>query len=381
VQFKEIIGQKAIKKKLIETVEKGRISHAQLFLGSEGTGKLSLALAYAQYINCENPTGNDACGECKSCKKFNNLVHPDLHFVFPVVRTPKISKPVSLDFIDKWREFLSTKKFYSYNDWLEFLGTENLQGSIYAQESQEIIRIVNLKTFEARYKIIIIYMPEKMNITAANKLLKAIEEPPPNTLFLLVSEDESQILTTILSRTQLVKVPLLQQEDVEEALKMLYPDAPIELINDVAKISSGNLITAQKIMIEELSGGETGVSENFNRFTKFMRLAFSRNFIEINAFVEEISKIGREKQKQFIEYSLRILRENFILNKQMNEIAFLTKSEMKFSANFYKFINEKNIFHLYEEFNKAYADIIRNAAAKILFMDLILKTSKLLRIK
>ncbi len=334
MQFKDITGQQAIKDKLIDSVKQGRISHAQLFLGQEGTGKLSLALAYAQYINCENPTETDSCGECKSCRKFNTLMHPDLHFVFPVVRTPKISKPVSLDFLDKWRDFLKNNKYYSYNDWLEFLGTDNLQGSIYAQESQEIIRIVNLKTFEAKYKVIVIYMPEKMNITAANKLLKAIEEPPPQTLFLLVSEDESQILTTILSRTQLVKIPLLQNDEVADALKKMYPEVDENLLNDIAKISSGNMITAQKILAEEMAGGESGFSENFNRFVKFMRLAFSRNFIDIMAFVDEMSKIGREKQKQFFEYSLRILRENFILNKKLPEIVFLTKSEMQFSESF-----------------------------------------------
>ena len=383
MQFKDIIGHQIIKQKLIETHKANRISHAQLFLGAEGSGKLSLALAYAQYINCENPSDNDSCGECKSCRKFQKLAHPDLHFVFPVVKTKKISKPVSLDFLEQWRQFVNNDKFHSYNKWLGFLGTENLQGSIYAQESKEIIRIVNLKTFEAKYKIIIIYMPEKMNIAAANKLLKAIEEPPPQTLFILVSQDDSQILTTIRSRTQLIKIPRLSDEQIFENIKLLFPDFDQNRLREITKISNGNALYAEQIVAEELNPSENGLSDNFDLFVRFMRLAFSLRFVDINELVDQLAKLGREKQKTFIEYSLRMIRENFILNidKQKDELSFLTKKERDFSEKFNRFINRDNIFALYEEFNKAHADIIRNASAKILFLDLILKTAKLLRLK
>lgn len=383
MQFKEIIGHKEIKLKLIDTVKNNRISHAQLFLGNEGVGKMSLALAYAQYINCEHPSETDSCGECKSCKKNQKIAHPDLHFVFPVVRTPKFSKPVSSDFIDKWREFLSKNKFISYNEWLKFIGTDNLQGSIYAQESQEMIRIVNLKTFEAKYKIIIIYMPEKMNISASNKLLKAIEEPPPNTLFILVSEDESQIITTIRSRTQLIKINNLSTEEIIAELSNDFENADIELIKDVAKVANGNYIYAYNVLSDELNPQESTRVENFNFFTRLMRAAFGVKITEIVALSEELSKLGRERQKEFLLYSSKMLRENFILNtiKKENDFNYMTKKENEFSLKFNMFITQNNIYELYNEFNSAYGDIVRNASAKILFLDLILKTAQLLKNK
>jgi len=382
VRFKDIIGHTEIKEKLVTTVKKNRISHAQLFLGNEGSGKMSLAIAYAQYINCENPTEEDSCGECKSCKKFEKIAHPDLHFVYPVVRTPNFSKPVSIDFINQWREFLQQNKYLSYNDWLEFIGTDNLQGNIYAQESQEIIRIVNLKTFEAAYKVLIIYMPEKMNIAASNKLLKAIEEPPPNTLFLLVSEDESQIITTIRSRTQLIKISNPSQQEVISILEEDFKDIDRQKIIDAAKISNGNIIYAKHVLSDELAQNVSHTTDNFEYFSLFMRLAYSLKFDEIIPLVDELSKLGREKQKNFLEYSLRLLRENFILKKVNNDqINYLTNKEAQFAKNFSNFINDKNIFGLFDEFNKAHSDIIRNASAKILFLDLILKTARLLKQK
>jgi len=383
VQFKEIIGHTEIKNKLIETVKRNRISHAQLFMGNEGVGKMSLALAYAQYINCENPSDIDSCGECKSCKKIKKIAHPDLHFVFPVVRSKKFTKPVSSDYIDKWREFLTKNKFLSYNDWLNFVGTDNLQGSIYAQESKEIIRIVNLKTFEAKFKILIIYMPEKMNISASNKLLKAIEEPPPNTLFILVSEDESQIITTIRSRTQLIKIGNLSEQEIIFELKRNFASAEDSLIADIAKIANGNYINAHNILSDELNPQESIKTENFNYFIDLMRNAYSLKIKEIIELSTDLSKLGRERQKNFLIYSSRMIRENFILNqtKQNTEISYLTKKELIFSQKFNVFITQNNIAELYQEFNKAYSDIVRNASAKILFLDLILKTAQLLKRK
>ena len=383
MQFKHIIGHKEIIKKLIETVKKDKISHALLFLGQEGIGKITLAIAFAQYLNCTNKLEGDSCGECKSCKKYIKLAHPDLHFVFPVVRTPKISKPVSLDYINQWREFILKSKFHSYNEWLDFIGTDNLQGNIYSQESKGIIRIINLKTFEAKYKVLIIYMPEKMNISAANKLLKAIEEPPPNTLFILISENETDILTTIRSRVQLVKISALSKNDINKALKEEFSEVNDEFIQDAISISAGNYIYARQVLNEDMRGVENSFSINFELFSVFMRSSFSANFISISDIVEKISKLGREKQKSFILYSLRFLRENFILNSAnlSAELNYMTKKETKFAEKFNQFINKKNIFFLFDEFNKSYTDITRNASAKILFLDLSLKVSQLLRIK
>ncbi|MBN2891791.1 MAG: DNA polymerase III subunit delta [Bacteroidales bacterium] len=381
--FKDIYGHKNTIKNFIDAEKKNRISHAQLFLGQEGIGKISLAIAFAQYLNCENPKENDSCGECKSCKKYAKIAHPDLHFVYPVVKTASISKPVSLDYINKWREFILKSKFHSYNEWLEFIGTDNLQGSIYAQESQEIIRIINLKTFEAKYKVLIIFMPEKMNISAANKLLKAIEEPPPNSLFILISEDESSILTTIRSRTQLIKLNSLSNNEIISALKEEFPETDKSIMEDATKIAAGNYIYARQILSQDNNSEENSFFKNFDYFTELMRSSFSGNFSEMVDLVEKLSKLGREKQKSFIEYSLRYLRENFIFHSvpQNSNLNYLTKKEADFSKNFSKFIHSKNISQLFEEFNKAYFDITRNASPKILFLDLALKISRYLKIK
>lgn len=379
--FADILGHKELKKRLISTVENQRISHAQLFLGPEGSGKLSMAIAYAQYINCKNPHNGDSCGECSSCKKYNKLVHPDLHFVYPVVKTKKLTKPVSLDYIDKWRNFIKNSRYHSFQNWLKLLDSEKSQAMIYAEESKEIIRIINLKTFEAKYKVLIIYLPEYMNISAANKLLKAIEEPPPNTLYILVSENESKILKTILSRTQLVKFSRYSDEEVAEYLRVKDGNISSELITDIAKISEGNIVYAEQIFNDYLLKGDSE-NENFNFFVDLMKYAYYMDFPNIINFINNISKLNREQQKLFLQYSLRMLRENFVMNiSSEDELMHLTKKEKEFSKKFNKIIHQSNIFALYKHFNSAYYDISRNASAKIVFMDLILKTGQLLKIK
>lgn len=379
--FSDIFGHNELKKKLINTVKNQRISHAQLFLGPEGSGKLSLAIAYAQYVNCENPSDGDSCGECKSCKKYNKLVHPDLHFVYPVVKNKKLTKPVSIDYIDKWREFIIDSKYHSFQNWLKLLNSEKSQAMIYAEESKEIIRIINLKTFEAKYKVLIIYLPEYMNISAANKLLKAIEEPPPNTLYILVSENESKIINTILSRTQLVKFPRYSDDEVVEYLNLKNEDKSSEQISDIAKISEGNIVYAEQIFNDNHIQGDS-VNDNFSLFVDFMKYSYSFDFPMIVNFIYNISKLNREQQKIFLQYSLRMIRENFIMNTSPEEdLIHITKKERDFSRKFNKIIHQSNIFALYEQFNSAYYNISRNASAKILFMDLMLKTGRLLKTK
>lgn len=380
MQFRDIVGNNELKKKLIETVNNNRIHHAQLFLGKQGTGKVALAIAYAQYINCENPHDGDSCGECKSCKKYAGLIHPDLHFIFPVIKTPKITKPISADFLNNWREFILNNHYISFEDWLLFLEAENQQAGIFAHESQEIIRIVNLKTFEAKYKTLIIYLPEKMNITAANKLLKALEEPPANTIFILACEDESQLLTTIRSRTQLVKFDNPKTDEIKKYLSEKFSSIESNQLADIAKISNGDINTAIKLVSQLNLGSQNSFTENFNYFSKFMRISYAFNIKEIIEFIDTLNSIGRERQKQFVEYSIRLLRENFSLGYDP-KISYLTKNEFDFSNNFHKFIHQNNIKQLYTEFNKAHYDITRNCASKILFMDLFLKTSQLLKIK
>lgn len=374
MQFREVIGQHKVKERLINTVRENRISHAQLFLGPEGSGNLALAIAYAQYIACSDRQENDSCGVCPSCLKYKKLVHPDLHFVYPVATSKAVSKdPVSDDYIAQWRETIIENPYINETRWYEIIDVENKQGIISKNESQEILRKLNLKTFEADYKIMIIWLPEKMNAAAANKLLKLIEEPPEKTLFLMVSENSEQIISTILSRTQLVKIPRIDNESMRNALCDRFGLAP-EKANDIVHLSNGNFFDAQNI-IHSVEEDEY----NFIQFTTLMRLAYQRKMNEIVNWVDDMAQIGREKQKSMLAYSLRLIRENFMLNLQKKEMVYLTQKEYDFSVKFAPFINMNNIQVLYQEFNRAHADIEMNAYAKIVYLDLALKIMKCIR--
>ncbi len=374
MQFKEVVGHHKIKKKLIHTIKENRISHAQLFLGSEGSGNLALAIAYAQYISCESKQENDSCGVCPSCIKFQKLIHPDLHFVYPVSTSKTVKKdPVSDDYITLWREIIIENPYINHNKWYEIIDIENKQGIISKNESYEILKKLNLKTFESEYKIMIIWLPEKMNASAANKLLKLIEEPPAKTLFLMVSENSEQILPTILSRTQLIKIPKIDNESMRNALCDRLGLLP-EKAGDIAHLANGNYFEAQNL----ISSTEEN-NDNFDQFTQFMRLSYQRKIIEIVNWVDEISRIGREKQKSFLAYSLRLIRENFMLNIKNKELVYLTNKELEFSENFSQFINQENINQIYEALNRAHSDIEMNAYNKIVFLDLALKIIKLIK--
>jgi DNA polymerase-3 subunit delta' len=374
MQFKEVIGHQKIKEQLINTVKENRISHAQLFLGPEGSGNLALAIAYAQYIACTNKQGNDSCGVCASCKKFKKLIHPDLHFVFPVNTSKTIKKnPVSDDYMNQWRTTLIENPYINQNKWYEIIDIENKQGVISKNESYEILRKLNLKTFESEYKFMIIWLPEKMNTYAANKLLKFIEEPPEKTLFFLVSENSEQILPTILSRTQLIKIPKIDNDSLYNALcdrLGVNPDKALDIVH----LANGNYFEALNLA----SAGDED-DENLERFKSLMRLAYSQKIVEIIDWVDEIARTGREKQKGFLTYSLRLLRENFMLNINRKEMVYLTQKEYNFSEKFSQFIHQGNVSKLYEVFNRAYADIGMNAYNKIVFLDVALKIVKLIR--
>jgi len=376
VKFKEIIGNNNVKERLINSLKIERVHHAFLFSGPSGIGKISMAIAFAQYINCTNKSDNDSCGVCKSCQKFNTLQHPDLHFIFPVIKTPKNNKPISLDFIEYWREFLLKNTYENYEEWLKYIGVENQQASIFTSEAQEIIRIVNLKPFESHYKTLIIYLPEKMNINAANKLLKSIEEPPPYTLFFLITEDESNVLGTIKSRTQIVKFVPPSENEILNLLLNYYKDVNIENINEVARISDGNVYKAIQLIDNKLNTNNK--NEFFKLFTDFVRLSYTTNFKQMIDFVEDINQQGRERQKSFIEYCIRMFNENFLINNASQSFK-LTKDEFEFSKNFSKFVNKTNISSIYKELTNAYYEISRNGSSKIIFLDLMLKISQLLK--
>ncbi len=376
MRFKNIIGQQDIIKRFIHTVEQNRISHAQLLAGDEGTGKLQLAIAYAQYISCKQRSATDSCGECSSCKKYEKLIHPDLHFVFPVARTKKFDKPVSDNFIAEWRDFILNDKKYRLNAWLEKIGSENAQAGIFAHESNSIIKKLSLKSFESDYKIMIIWLPEKMNSSAANKLLKLIEEPPSKTLFLLVAEYPEQIINTIRSRSQLIKIPKIDRQSVADYLVKEYDLEQNQALN-YAKISGGNLFTAiDQISLSELE------QYNFDMYVQLMRLCYSKKIIEITKWVDEICKHNRERQKNFLTYAMRLFRENYIMNISDNkDLNQLNETEYSFSTKFYTFIHQNNITGISKELNLAYKHISRNGTGKIIFLDMALKLVKLLHVK
>ena len=371
--FRDVTGQEAVKHRLIQAVAEERISHAQLLSGPEGSGSLALALAYAQYVSCQNRQGDDSCGVCPSCKKYNKLIHPDLHFVFPVVKTQKFKDPVSDNFLDEWRRMVTENLYFNLEDWFNFIGVENAQGLIYAHESEEIIRKLSLKSFESEYKVMIIWMPEKMHVSCSNKLLKMIEEPPVKTLFLLVTEDDEKIISTIRSRCQLVKIPGVQPEALTNALNKL-PGSAGKNIANIVHLSRGNYRKAVSLLEPD-----TQSRYNLDRFKELMRLSYGRKFLDLFRWISEVAEIGRERQKSFLLYALEQVRENFVNNLKQPALVFMDDEEMAFSSRFSPFINERNIIPVTEELEKAFAHIAMNGNARIILTDMALKIVKLIR--
>jgi len=373
--FRDIPGQKEIKESLIRTACEGRISHAQLLYGPEGSGKLALAIAYAQFVSCTDRQPDDSCGKCSSCIKYARLVHPDLHFVFPATAASaaKTDETPVEKALEKWREIVLENPFFDQYQWYDRIGIENKQGMIGVKESAEIIRKLNLKPYESDYKILIMWLPERMNPTAANKLLKMVEEPPPGTVFLLVSELPGEVLPTILSRTQLVKVPRLKDEDVRSALKM-KTGLDDQQIEDAVTLADGNFNKALSSFTED---GQN--KYNFDQFVAFTRICYAFSMVDLVEWVEEMAKSGREKQKMFLSYGLRMVRENFLVNTGHPGISHMAKYEKDWSVKFSRFINGKNVIDIYQELNTAYNHISANANAKIVFLDAGLKVGQMLR--
>jgi len=382
--FSQIIGQQDIKTRLIRTVTEQRIPHAQLLRGPEGIGKLALAIAYAQYICCENRTTTDSCGICPSCVKYRKLAHPDLHFVFPVIKPAGKSSVVCDDFIAEFREMVLQNSYFGLNDWYAKISGDAKQGLIYSNESEEIIRKLSLKTYESEYKIMIIWLPEKMHGTCANKLLKILEEPPEKTVFLMVSNTPDEIITTILSRTQHIHVPRLSDSEIIQAL---IKNEELEIESNEAEyathIANGSYLNALAVLNE---GDEN--KQNFDRFVMVMRLAWQVGNKKDHASLKTLRKwsddmaaasMGRERQKNFLSYAQRMTRENFINNMQQPDLNYLTLDEADFSQRFSPFINERNVEDLMSEFALAERHIEQNVNAKMVFFDLTLKVIMLLK--
>lgn len=367
MSFKNVIGQTEVKKQLVELLQNNRLSHALLLLGAEGSGALSLAVAFSQYMVCEKGAAigeSDACGNCAACTKSQRFIHPDIHFSYPVIPRKPGDKPVSTDYISEWREFLTQSPYGNVYDWLQFIGAENKQGNITAHECNDIIRTLSLKSFESEYKILMMWMPEYLG-NEGNKLLKLIEEPPPNTLFLLVAENESLILPTILSRTQLIKVPPLLTKDIQIALGE-RTKIPSDQARRVASISEGNYHEALKLTEH--------VEENWQDLLReWLNAALKTGPVAQVKWIEEMSKSGRERQKQFLRYFNHLLEQAFRLGIMDPSQVNIPDNERDFAIRLNKIADISQQQAIIEELDKATYYIERNANAKMLFHALTIK--------
>ncbi len=386
MQFSDIIGQKEVKQQLAELVQHNRLSHALLFLGKEGSGALPLALAFAQYIVCtpKPPEGGlgpslfgvpgpetknqipktDSCGICPACIKAQQLVHPDIHYSYPTVTKKAGEKPVATDFITEWREFIKLSPYGNLFDWIELIKEkENSQGKITAEECNDIIRKLSLKSFESEYKILIMWMPEMLG-AEGNKLLKLIEEPPPNTLFILVTENEAQVLQTIVSRCQLIKIPALETKEIEEALISRNKTEPA-IARQVAGVCEGNYQEALQLVQHAEEDWQSLLREWLNAILKTGPVAQTK-------WVEEISRLGREKQKQFLRYFNHLL-EQAIHYRIMGEDHTIGEKERDFAERLNKIAGIEQQQAIIEELDRASYYIERNAHGKMLFHALTIK--------
>lgn len=373
MRFADIIGQQRLKQHLAQSIDKGRISHAQLLSGAAGAGTLPLALAYAQYLNCQNRHDGDSCGECPSCVKMQQLAHPDLHFVFPVNKQGKKSGEVVLssDFMELWREIISQSGGYftrqQWNDRLD-LG-KTLKGMISAREADEIIRRLSFKSFESEYKIMIIWQPEAMNDEAANKILKILEEPWQKTIFLLITERADLLLPTIISRTQEIAVPRLTVEDL----------APLAGVEDatqaanMARLAAGDVIEMRRIA----SGGDDALRhECFDMFCRLMRLSYNDKHLELMEWAEEVAALPREQQRSMLIHSARLLRESYMLHAGLGSISYLWGEEADFCNKFAPFIGNQNVEFIVEQIELAMRQVSQNGNSRIIFTHFALAVSK-----
>lgn len=387
MQFSEILGQEHIKNHLIQSASQGRIPHAQLFIGPEGSGTLAMAIAYAQYVVCNN-SGNDNFGENEACNlKFNHLSHPDLHFVYPTVITEEVKKnPKSLDFIQDWREFLTKNPCGGLFDWYKILGVQNKQGEIRVDDAQEILKSLALKSLEGSYKIMIIWMADKMNIAASNKLLKLLEEPTDKTVFILISENEEDIIQTIRSRCQVLHFNALPEKIIAEAL-VSRENIDEKLAFKIAHQAQGNYNKALHILKED---NEELPFEKW--FVDWIRTAFTaanKNpdkgkaaILELILWSEQIASLGRETQKKFLNFCIDMFRQALLLNYQADKLVYMEPTVENFKLqNFAPFVNGNNISEIFKELSDASYHIERNGNAKIILTDLSIKLTRLIHKK
>ncbi|WP_421808374.1 ATP-binding protein [Flagellimonas sp.] len=379
--FKHILGLEHIKSHLVTTAETGRVAHAQLFVGPEGSGVLPMAIAYAQYLLCGN-TGGENEGENTVCNtKCNSLTHPDLHFAFPVSNSDKVkSHAVSDHYLEEWRMFVSEQPYGNLFDWYRLIGIEKKQGQIGVDEAQDMVKKLSLKSYEGGYKVLIVWMAEKMNVSAANKLLKLIEEPPNKTVLLLLAEDEEQIINTIRSRCQILNFPPLAEQVITDEL-LARGVAQTEALT-IALEANGDFNKALDLLNKD---SEDLVFERW--FVQWVRSAFKAKgnkgaIQELILWSDEVSKTGREVQKKFLNYCLTMMRQALLLNYKAKELVY-TKVHMEgFDLNkFAPFVHENNILDIVKELEEAIFHVERNGNSKLIFTDLSIKLTRLLHAK
>ena len=360
--FEQVIGQQEAQDRLMQMVNEGRLPHAIMLCGPQGSGKMALAMGLAKVL----------LGDNAMMQKWE---HPDLHFTYPTIKLPSMSaehKPVSDDFVKEWHELIMAGPYFTMTEWLELMGGENQQAIITAGESDALIRKLSLKSSQGGYKVSVIWLPERMNAECANKILKLLEEPPQQTAFIMVCQEPERLLETIRSRVQRIDIKKISDEDIEQAL-VSKRGLTQEMAHRTARMANGSWLKA----LEMLSAD----SENelfLDMFQSLMRLAYQRKVKDLKTWSERMGGMGREKQKRFLEYFLRLIRENFMYNFQEEELCYMTQREEDFARNFARFVNEANILPINELANRAIRDIGQNANAKIVFFDMALQMIVLL---
>ena len=382
MQFSEILGQEYLKNHLTKSASQGRIPHAQLFVGPTGCGALAMALAYSQYVLCNNSNDENSGGSHSCNIKFNSFSHPDLHFIYPTVSTSDVkTKPKSIDFVKDWRQFITENPYGSLFDWYNLLEVANKQGEIRVDDAQEILKSLALKSFEGGYKIAIVWMAEKMNIAASNKLLKLLEEPPEKTLFILISENEEDIIQTIRSRCQVLHFSALSEKIISNELISRF-NTDDKLAMKIAHQAQGDFNKALHIYNDS---SEDSPFEEW--FVVWVRAAFRAKgnaaaIQDLIGWSEQIAVLGRETQKKFLQFCIDMFRQALLLNYQSPSLVYFEPKVEKFKLeNFAPFVNGNNINDIFNELSDAMYHIERNGNAKIILTDLSIKLTRLIHKK
>jgi len=372
MKFSDVIAQTSVKQQLQRQLAADRVPHALLFAGPAGTGKLPMALAMASALLCTARRDAEACGACPACRMTASLAHPDLHFVFPIVSKGSADAAVSDLYLKEWRQALTENPYIDYAGWLGELGTDHKQARIYAAESTQILRKLSVMSSQGGYKVMIVWQPELMDPKAANSLLKILEEPPRRTVFLLVSDRPERVLETIRSRTRRIDFPRLTEADVAQALRQRHALGD-EDARMVARLCEGSYARALQELREDAER-----AEDFDLFVLLMRLCYRRDIKELHRWADSLAERGRERQKRFLDYAQRLVRENFVYNFRQPELNYESRREADFSVRFARFINERNVIGIMDELSLAARDIEGNVNARMVFFDFSLKMIVLL---